>query len=99
MKAKKNTKICDACKERVATNKCFVCEKDLCHGCGFYPEKSTIDTETHIYIKFKNGLMLTKDETKIKRFCKECTEKISTNKIGNESIAIFLKNELLTEKI
>jgi len=97
MKAEEKTRICDSCKDRVAGKKCFICEKDVCYNCENIPLFRNKEDLLNIEIQFIKG-----DKTKnldTPTFCLGCKNKVAENNIDSETLSIFLKNNLITDKI
>jgi len=92
----KKVKICDICNDRLAKDKCFICNKDICDYCDLYvslivKKKSEYsDNIDSLCVDIGSGK--TKDSIKI---CKECKEKwidtfliIEDNKSKNKNLLI-----------
>jgi len=92
MKADKETNICDNCKDTIANYKCYVCKKDLCFKCGLTPQK--INYDSNLRINF-----VRKKDCNNPKICKKCILKIKSITIDSETIARFLRDNLITNKI
>lgn len=90
---KSNVVLCDGCKTRVATKKCFICDGDLCSYCR---------SKTDLYV---GGLNL----RHISDYCKNCLPKLKNVikaedeedviQVIREALNTHLRKKLIMEKL